>query len=72
VEIITDNLEVLQAPPSPKRFKNIWKHELELAVEDKQNLLSPDYNEIKRQRKRKKITVKPKRKTKKIKKRGKR
>ena len=72
MEIITDNLEVLRAPPAPKRFKNIWKHELELAVEDKQNLLSPDYNEIKRQRKRKKITVKPKRKTKKIKKRGKR
>jgi hypothetical protein len=68
VEIITNNLEELRAPPAPKRFKNIWDHELELAVETKQNLLSPDYNEIKRQRKRKKITVKPKRKTKKNKK----
>ena len=64
VEIIIDNLEVLEAPPSPKRFKNIWKHEFELAVEAKQNLTSPDYNEIKRQRKRKKITVKSKRKPK--------
>lgn len=68
MEIITDNLEELRAPPAPKRFTNIWKHELELAIEDKQNLLSPDYNEIKRQRKRKKITVKSKRKTKKRKK----
>jgi hypothetical protein len=68
VDIITNDLEELQAPPSPKRFKNIWKHELEIAVESKENLLSPDYNEIKRQRKRKKLTVKPKRKTKKGKK----
>jgi hypothetical protein len=72
VEIITSDLEVLQAPPAQKRWKNIWQHEFELAVEDKQNLLSPDYNEIKRQRKRKKITVKSKRKTKNGKKRGKR
>ena len=64
MEIITNDLEVLQAPPSPKRFKNIWKHELEIAVETKENLLSPDYNEIKRQRKRKKIMVKSKRKPK--------
>jgi hypothetical protein len=69
VDIITNDLEELQAPPSPKRFKNIWKHELEIAVESKENLLSPDYNEIKRQRKRKKLTVKPKRKTKRGKKR---
>lgn len=69
MDIITNDLEELQAPPSPKRFKNIWKHELEIAVESKENLLSPDYNEIKRQRKRKKLTVKPKRKTKRGKKR---
>jgi hypothetical protein len=72
VEIITDNLEVLQAPPAPKRFQNIWRNELELAIENKQNLLPPDYNEIKRQRKRKKVTIKPKRKTRKNKKKKKR
>jgi hypothetical protein len=71
VELITDNLEVLQSPPAQKRFQNIWRNELELAIENKQNLLPPDYNEIKRQRKRKKVTVKSKRKTKK-KKKGKR
>jgi len=74
VEIITNNLEMVEAPPAPKRWKNIWKHELEFAVKnkDEQDLFSPDYTEIKRQRKRKKIVVNPKRKTKKTKKRGKR
>jgi hypothetical protein len=68
VEIITTDSEFLEAPPAQKRWKNIWKHELEFAIEDKENLLPPDYNEINRQRKRKKVTVKPKRKIKKRKK----
>ena len=65
MDIITENLKVLEAPPAQKRWENIWKHEFKLAVQDHQNLPPPDYNEIKRQRKRKKVTVKPKRKTKK-------
>lgn len=64
MDIITENFEVLEAPPAQKRWKNIWKHELELAVQDGQDLFPPGYNEIKRQRKRKKVTVKPKRKQK--------
>jgi hypothetical protein len=67
VDIITSELEGLQ-PPAQKRWKNIWKHEFELAVETGQNLPTPDYNEIKRQRKRKKIVLKSKRKIKKNKK----
>lgn len=64
MDIITENFEVLEAPPAPKRWKSIWKHELELAVQENQDLFPPAYNEIKRQRKRKKVMVKPKRKTK--------
>ena len=57
-------MKVLHAPPAPKRWRDIWKRELEIATENKQNLHSPDYIEIKRPR-RKKITVtKPKRKIK--------
>lgn len=68
MDIITNDLEVLQAPPAPKRWKNIWQNELKLAVENNQDLFPPDYNEIKRQRKRKSNIVKPKRKIKQIKK----
>ena len=69
MEIITNDLTVLQAPPAPKRWKNIWKHELESAINENQDLLPPDYNDIKRQRKRKKPVIKSKRKIKKNKKR---
>lgn len=74
MEIITEDLEISQTPPTSKRWKNIWRHELEFAVKNKeeQDLFSPDYTEIKRQRKRKKVVVKSKRKTKKIKKQRKR
>lgn len=68
MEIITNELEVLHAPPAPKRWKNIWKYELEHAIADHENLHSPDYNEVNRQRKRKKIVIKSKRKSKKRKK----
>jgi hypothetical protein len=64
VEIITNDLKTLYAPPALKRWKNIWKHELEYAIEDHEDLPSPDYNEVKRQRKRKKVVVKSKRKPK--------
>lgn len=69
MEIITSELKMLHAPPAPKRWKNIWKYELEHAIEDHEDLYSPDYNEVKRQRKRKKIIVKSKRKCKKRKRR---
>lgn len=62
MEIITTKFEDLQEPPAPKRWKNIWRNELEDAVQNNQNLYSPDYNEIKRHRKRKKVIVKSKRK----------
>jgi hypothetical protein len=64
VDIIRDELEVLHAPPAPKRWKDIWRHELKIAKEEKQNLSTPDYSEIKRSRRRKTIIVKPKRKIK--------
>jgi hypothetical protein len=64
VDIITNDLNGLQAPPAPKRFKDIWNKELELDIQNEQALFSPEYSEIKR-RKRKKSTVKPKRKIKK-------
>jgi len=64
VEIITTELGVLQVPPAPKRWKTIWKHELESAIENKEELYSPDYSEIKRQRKKKPKIVKSKRKIK--------
>lgn len=67
MEIITSELKMLHAPPAPKRWKNIWKYELEHAIEDHEDLYSPD--EVKRQRKRKKIIVKSKRKCKKRKRR---
>lgn len=69
MEIITDNLNELQEPPAPKRWKNIWKRELEFAVNNDQDLYSPDYNEIKRQRKKRKVVkLKTKRKIQKKKK----
>lgn len=64
MEIITTELDVLQVPPAPKRWKTIWKHELESAIENKEELYSPDYSEIKRQRKKKVKIVKSKRKIK--------
>jgi len=64
VDIITNDLEGLQAPPAPKRFKDIWNKELEFDIMNEKELFTPDYTEIKR-RKRKKTTVKPKRKIKK-------
>lgn len=64
MEIITTELGVLQVPPAPKRWKTIWKHELESAIENDEELYSPDYSEIKRQRKKKVKIVKSKRKVK--------
>lgn len=65
--IIKDKFGTLH-PPAQKRFKDIWRKEIELASEEDRYLYSPDYLEIERQRKKRKSTMKPKRKSKKIKK----
>lgn len=56
MDTITDDLKTLHAPPALKRWKEIWKHELEINQEPSDSI---------NQRKKRKSTVRSKRKHKK-------